>query len=78
MNETTPATDRPTLTTDERRAILAEYDSSARGDPRRGALLRQHGVCEYLRDGEPRKGNVSQIFQRLCVNSQNSQPYARI
>ena len=44
MHETTPATDRPMLTTDERRAILAEYDSYARGDPRRGALLRQHGL----------------------------------
>jgi len=44
MNETTPATDRPTLTTDQRRAILAEYDSYERGDPRRGALLRQHGL----------------------------------
>ncbi len=44
MHETIPATDRPMLTTDERRAILAEYDSSVRGDPRRGALLRQRGT----------------------------------
>jgi transposase-like protein len=44
MDETTHPTDRPTLTTDERRAILAEYDSYVRGDPRRGALLRQHGL----------------------------------
>ena len=44
MHETTPATDRPTLTTDERRAILTEYDSYVRGDPRRGALLRRHGL----------------------------------
>ena len=44
MHETTPATDRPTLTTAERRAILSEYDSYERGDPRRGALLRQHGL----------------------------------
>jgi transposase len=44
MDETTPAADRPTLTTAERQAILAEYDSYPRGDPRRGALLRQHGL----------------------------------
>lgn len=44
MDETTHPTDRPTLTTAERQAILAEYDSYPRGDPRRGALLRQHGL----------------------------------
>ena len=35
---------RPTLTAAERRAILAEDDSYARGDARRGALLRRHGL----------------------------------
>ncbi len=44
MHETTHPTDRPTLTTAERQAILAEYDAYPRGDPRRGALLRQHGL----------------------------------
>lgn len=44
MDETTHLTDRPTLTTAERRTILAEYDAFPRGDPRRGALLRQHGL----------------------------------
>jgi len=44
MDETTQPADRPTLTTAERQAILAEYDSYPRGDPRRGALLRQHGL----------------------------------
>ena len=44
MDETTPSADRPTLTTAERQAILAEYDSYPRSDPRRGALLRQHGL----------------------------------
>ena len=41
--ETTP-TARPTLTAAERRAILDEYDSYPRGDSRRGALLRRHGL----------------------------------
>lgn len=44
MDETTQPADRPTLTTAERQAILAEYDAYPRGDPRRGALLRQHGL----------------------------------
>jgi transposase-like protein len=44
MDETTQPADRPTLTTAERQAILTEYDSYPRGDPRRGALLRQHGL----------------------------------
>ncbi len=44
MNETTHPIDRPPLTTAERHAILAEYDSYPRSDPRRGALLRQHGL----------------------------------
>ena len=44
MDETTYPIDRPTLTTAERRTILAEYDAYPRGDPRRGALLRQHGL----------------------------------
>ena len=44
MDETTHPTDHPTLTTTERRTILAEYDAFPRGDPRRGALLRQHGL----------------------------------
>ena len=44
MNESIPRTDRPSLTTDERRAILAEYDGYPRGDSRRGALLRRHGL----------------------------------
>jgi len=35
---------RPTLTAAERRAILDEYESYPRGDPRRGALLRRHGL----------------------------------
>ena len=44
MDETTQPADRPILTTAERQTILAEYDSYPRGDPRRGALLRQHGL----------------------------------
>jgi len=42
MTERTPPT-RPPLTAAERRAILNEYESYPRGDPRRGALLRRHG-----------------------------------
>jgi transposase-like protein len=34
----------PPLNTAERRAILDEYDSYPRGNPRRGALLRRHGL----------------------------------
>ena len=44
MDETTHPIDRPPLTAAERHAILAEYDSYPRSDPRRGALLRQHGL----------------------------------
>ncbi len=57
MNETTPSTDRPTLTTAERRAILADYVSYERGDPCRGALLRQPpkgSPAVYLLDHEGR------------------------
>jgi transposase-like protein len=32
------------LTVEDRRRILEEYDSYPRGDVRRGALLRRHGV----------------------------------
>jgi|SRR5688572_6268706 transposase len=32
------------LSAAERRVILDEYDSYPRGDPRRGALLRRHGL----------------------------------
>lgn len=32
------------LTSDDRRRILEEYDSYPRGDVRRGALLRRHGL----------------------------------
>jgi len=35
--------DRSTLTAAERQAIRADDDSSPRGDPRRGALLRRSG-----------------------------------
>ena len=35
---------RPTLTSAERRAMLDAYDSYPRGDARRGALLRRHGL----------------------------------
>ena len=44
MDEPTQPADRPPLTTAERLAILAEYEAYPRGDPRRGALLRQHGI----------------------------------
>ncbi|WP_110513086.1 transposase [Herpetosiphon llansteffanensis] len=44
MDDMNHPTDRPTLTTAERQAILDEYDSYPRGDPRRGAILRQHGL----------------------------------
>ena len=39
-----PAAKRSTLTSAERRIILDEYDSYPRGDARRGALLRRHGL----------------------------------
>lgn len=32
------------LTSEDRRRILEEYDSYSRGDARRGALLRRHGL----------------------------------
>ena len=44
MTESLPPTDRPVLSAAERRAILDEYDSYPRADPRRGALLRRHGL----------------------------------
>lgn len=44
MGEPTRPADRPLLTTAERQAILAEYDSYPRGDARRGALLRRYGL----------------------------------
>ena len=44
MSTSTKPTDRPTLTAAERRILLDEYDSYPRGDVRRGALLRRHGL----------------------------------
>ena len=44
MADPTHPTDRPALSSAARCAILAEYDSYSRGDPRRGALLRRHGL----------------------------------
>jgi transposase len=44
MADPTRPTDRPVLSSAERRAILAEYDSYPRGDRRRGELLRRHGL----------------------------------
>jgi transposase-like protein len=44
MEPETTSRIRPTLTAAERRAILDEYDSYPRGDTRRGALLRRHGL----------------------------------
>lgn len=44
MSDQLPVNQRPARTAAERRAILEEYDSYPRGDPRRGALLRRHGV----------------------------------
>jgi transposase len=38
------STERPPLTSAERQIILEEYESYPRGDPRRGALLRRHGI----------------------------------
>ena len=43
MTDHKPPTQR-LVRTAERRAILEEYDSYPRGDGRRGALLRRHGV----------------------------------
>ena len=44
--ETTETTARPisSWTAPERLALLEEYDSYPQGDPRRGALLRTHGL----------------------------------
>jgi transposase len=39
-----PDPNRPSLSAAERRAVLEEYDSYPRGDPRRGALLRRYGL----------------------------------
>lgn len=44
MDTQLPSGQRPARTAADRRAILEEYDSYPRGDPRRGALLRRHGV----------------------------------
>ena len=44
MMTTTKPTDRLILTAAERRVLLEEYDSYPRGDARRGALLRRHGL----------------------------------
>lgn len=43
MTNTSIVQERPTSAA-ERRAILEEYDSYARGDSRRGALLRRYGL----------------------------------
>ena len=44
MTDHKPPTQRLVRTAAERQAILEEYDSYPRGDGRRGALLRRHGV----------------------------------
>jgi transposase len=44
MKDHQPVVQRPARTAADRRAILEEYDSYPRGDARRGALLRRHGV----------------------------------
>ena len=44
MTDHKPLAQRLVRTAAERRAILEEYDSYPRGDGRRGALLRRHGV----------------------------------
>lgn len=44
MTDQRTAPQRPARTTAQRQAILEEYDSYPRGDGRRGALLRRHGV----------------------------------
>lgn len=44
MSETQPHTEPAELTSAERRALLEQYDSYPRGDPRRGELLRRHGL----------------------------------
>ncbi|MEP7190749.1 MAG: hypothetical protein ABI901_16280 [Roseiflexaceae bacterium] len=44
MTTSTTPTARLSLTAAERELILEEYDSYPRGDARRGALLRRHGL----------------------------------
>ena len=44
MTTTTKPTERLILTAAERRVLLEEDDSYPRGDARRGALLRRHGL----------------------------------
>lgn len=44
MRNHQPVTPRPARTAADRRAILEEYESYPRGDARRGATLRRHGV----------------------------------
>lgn len=44
MTDHQPVSQRPARTAAERRAILEAYESYPRGDARRGALLRRHGV----------------------------------
>jgi transposase len=44
MADPTRPVERRTRTAAERHAILTEYDTYPRGDPRRGALLRRHGL----------------------------------
>lgn len=44
MTDHLPVAQRSARTAADRRAILEEYDSYPRGDARRGALLRRHGV----------------------------------
>lgn len=44
MTDQPPLPQRPARTAAARLAILEEYESYPRGDARRGALLRRHGV----------------------------------
>jgi len=44
MTTSTTPTTRLSLTAAERQLLLEEYDSYPRGDTRRGALLRRHGL----------------------------------
>lgn len=79
MDDITHPSDRPTLSTAERQAILNEYDSYPRGDPRRGAILRQHGLYTSQLDKwrqRLRRGATSLDNQRPGPVPQPANPLA--
>ena len=67
MTDQRTAFQRPARTAAQRQAILEEYDSYPRGDGRRGALLRRHGVYT---------SQIAKWRQRLARGQTSLEPLA--